>query len=229
MKALFLLLFLALPVSAFIDDPEEGVVYVEEFAPKGITLKAEKPGWVYATNKGGRKRGALMTGIDVELVSFTEKAYFVRGKRENGLGVSGWVTPAAFSSKDPEFVAKLKQVHTRQIAVRELIAKEEIALGMTPEEASKVLGRPTKTTVRRNAQVQTEVWEFIDYETVNHYASVRDAYTGAIYRQLTHTTKEIKSKTVVEFENGYITSTEETENRKGGGPKIVTFPIVFAW
>ena len=229
MKALFLLLFLALPVSAFLDDPEEGVVYVEEFALKGITLKVEKPGWVYSTNKGGRKRGALMTGTEVELVSFTEKAYFVRGKRENGLGVSGWVTPAAFSSKDPEFVAKLKQVHTRQIAVRELIAKKEIAMGMTPEEASKVLGRPTKTTVRRNATGQTKVWEFVDYETVNHYQSVRDPYTGAIFRQLTHTTKEIKSKTVVEFENGYITSTEETENQRGTGPKIVTCPIIFSW
>ena len=229
MKALFLLLFLALPVSAFLDDPEEGVVYVEEFAPKGITLKVEKPGWVYSTNKGGRKRGALMTGTEVELVSFTEKAYFVRGKRENGLGVSGWFTPAAFSSKDPEFVAKLKQVHTRQIAVRELIAKKEIAMGMTPEEASKVLGRPTKTTVRRNATGQTKVWEFVDYETVNHYQSVRDPYTGAIFRQLTHTTKEIKSKTVVEFENGYITSTEETENQRGTGPKIVTCPIIFSW
>jgi hypothetical protein len=229
MKALFLLLFMALPVSALLDEPEEGVVYVEEFSEKGITLKVEKPGWVYATNKGGRNRGALMTGIDVELVSFTEKAFFVRGKRENGQGVSGWVTPAAFSSKDPDFVAKLKQVHTRQIAVRELIEKKEIAIGMTPAEASKVLGRPTKTTVRRNATGQTEVWEFVDYETINHYANVRDPYTGAIYRQLTHTTKEIKSKTVVEFEHGFISSTEETENRNGGGPKIVTCPIVFSW
>ncbi|YCM46617.1 hypothetical protein V2O64_11360 [Verrucomicrobiaceae bacterium 227] len=229
MKALFLLLFLALPVSALLDDPEEGVVYVEEFAPKGITLKVEKPGWVYATNKGGRKRGALKTGIDVELVSFTEKAYFVRGKRESGEGVSGWVTPAAFSSTDPEFVTKLKLVHTRQILVRELIEKKEIALGMTSREASEVLGRPTKKTVRRNATGQTEVWEFIDYETINHYANVRDPYTGTIFRQLTHTTEEIKSRTVVEFENGYITSTEETKNRKGGAPKIVTCPIVFSW
>ena len=229
MKALFLILCLALPVWASVDDPEEGVVYVEEFAPKGITLKVEKPGWVYATNKGGRKYGALKTGIDVELVSFTDKAYFVRGKKEDGIGVSGWVTPAAFSAKDPEFVEKLKNVHTRQLAVRELIENKEIAIGMTPEEASKVLGKPTKTTVRRNAAGQTQIWEFVDYETVNHYANVRDPYTGGIFRQLTHTTKEIKSKTVVEFENGYVTSTEETENKKGNGPKIVTFPIVFRW
>jgi hypothetical protein len=74
-----LVLFLAIPAMALPDKPEKGVVYVEEFAPKGIKLKVEKPGWVYSTKQGGRKRGSLKIGINVELVSFTEKAYFVRG------------------------------------------------------------------------------------------------------------------------------------------------------
>lgn len=229
MKAFLCFLFLALPLMASIDDPEENVVYVEEFAPKGITLKVEKPGWIYATNEGGRKRGALKTGIDVELVSFTDRAYFVRGKRENGTGVSGWVTPAAFSSKDPKFVEKLKEVHSRQITVRELIANKEVALGMTPEELEKILGKPNKTTLRRNADGQTEIWEFIDYETVDHFATFRDPSTGALYRRFTHTTEEIKSKQVVEFENGFVSSTEQTKNKRGARPKVLTFPVVFSW
>ncbi|HBI32103.1 MAG TPA: hypothetical protein DDY45_08705, partial [Verrucomicrobiales bacterium] len=142
-----LLLFLVFPAMALPDKPEKGVVYVEEFAPKGIKLKVEKPGWVYSTKQGGRKRGSLKVGIEVELVSFTEKAYFVRGKRDNGIGVSGWVSPASFSSKDPKFVEKLKQVHARQLLVRELIDKKEVAIGMTPEEVSKIHTRPTKTKV----------------------------------------------------------------------------------
>ena len=124
----FLVLFLAFPAMALPDKPEKGVVYVEEFAPKGIKLKVEKPGWVYSTKQGGRKRGSLKVGINVELVSFTEKAYFVRGKRDNGIGVSGWVTPTSFSSKDPKFVEKLKQVHARQLLVRELIEKKKLRL-----------------------------------------------------------------------------------------------------
>ena len=39
-----LVLFLAFPAMALPDKPEKGVVYVEEFAPKGIKLKVEKPG-----------------------------------------------------------------------------------------------------------------------------------------------------------------------------------------
>ena len=91
---------------------------------KESSSKSKKPGWVYSTKQGGRKRGSLKVGINVELVSFTEKAYFVRGKRDNGIGVSGWVTPTSFSSKDPKFVEKLKQVHARQLLVRELIEKK---------------------------------------------------------------------------------------------------------
>jgi hypothetical protein len=225
----FFILFLAFPAMALPDKPEKGVVYVEEFAPKGIKLKVEKPGWVYSTKQGGRKRGSLKVGIEVELVSFTEKAYFVRGKRDNGIGVSGWVSPASFSSKDPKFVEKLKQVHARQLLVRALIEKKEVAIGMTPEEVSKIHTRPTKTKVKRTAKGQTTIWEFIKYETVSHFNTVRDPYTGQIFRQLTHTTNEEKSKVVIEFENGFASSIEISKNNGPGNPTTVGAPVIFAW
>ncbi|MCH1497702.1 MAG: hypothetical protein L7U83_01410 [Akkermansiaceae bacterium] len=225
----FFFLFLAFPAMALPDKPEKGVVYVEEFAPKGIKLKVEKPGWVYSTKQGGRKRGSLKVGIEVELVSFTEKAYFVRGKRDNGIGVSGWVSPASFSSKDPKFVEKLKQVHARQLLVRALIEKKEVAIGMTPEEVSKIHTRPTKTKVKRTAKGQTTIWEFIKYETVSHFNTVRDPYTGQIFRQLTHTTNEEKSKVVIEFENGFASSIEISKNNGPGNPTTVGAPVIFAW
>ena len=225
----FFILFLAFPAMALPDKPEKGVVYVEEFAPKGIKLKVEKPGWVYSTKQGRRKRGSLKVGIEVELVSFTEKAYFVRGKRDNGIGVSGWVSPASFSSKDPKFVEKLKQVHARQLLVRALIEKKEVAIGMTPEEVSKIHTRPTKTKVKRTAKGQTTIWEFIKYETVSHFNTVRDPYTGQIFRQLTHTTNEEKSKVVIEFENGFASSIEISKNNGPGNPTTVGAPVIFAW
>lgn len=228
-KAAFLFFALACVAPALPDKPEKDVVYVEEFSDDGIKLKVEKPGIVYATKKGGRNRGILKTGVDVELVSFTDRAYFVRGKREDNMGVSGWVTPAAFAAKDPKFVAKLKQVHTRQLLVRELIEKKEVALGMTPEEVAQIYPKPTKTKIRRNAKGQTQVWEMIEYDKIHHYAMVRDPVTGAFFRQLTHTTNEETSKVIVEFENGFVTAIEESENNGPGKPTIVSAPIIFAW
>lgn len=224
-----LLFVLSGPAFALFEDEKQEVVKVEEFAPDGITLKVEKPGIVYPTNKGGRQRGALKTNTEVELVSFTDRAYFVRGTRTDGEGVSGWVTPAAFSAKDPKFVEKLKQVHTRQLLVRELIANEEVALGMTPEEVSQIYPKPTKTRIRRNAEGQTQVWEMIEYDEINHYRLVRDPLTGTVFRQLSHTTTEEKSKVVVEFENGFVTAIEKSENNGPAKPTVVAAPVVFAW
>ena len=222
-------LALTLPAVALPEKLAPDVVYTEEFAPEGIKLKVEKPGWVFESKKGGRKYGALKVGTTVDLIHFTDKAYYVRGKRSNNEGVSGWVTPAAFSSKEPEFIKKLKEVHTRQLTVRELIANEEIALGMTPEEVELVLGEPTKTTLRRTKDGQTQVWEFVETIVQKHYATVRDPYTGALYRQYTHSTTEEKSKKVIEFENGFVTATEFSEQKGRNRPKIVTAPIIFAW
>jgi len=228
MKA-FLFLLLALPLMALPDKLEKDVVYTEEFAPKGIKLKVEKSGWVYSAKTSGRKRGALKVGTEVELVSFTDKAYYVRGKKQDGVGVSGWVTPAAFSSKDPQFIEKLKKVYTRQLLVRDLIAKKEIALGMTTEEAEKILGKPTKTKLRRTAEGQTQVWEFIEYDSVDHYTTLRDPQTGSFYRRFSHTTTEEKSKTSVEFQDGYVSAFEISKNDGPGKPTIVTAPVIFNW
>lgn len=227
--SLLFTLIIAGPAMGQFDEPEEDVVLVKEFAPDGIELKVEKPGIVYATKKGGRSRGTLKTGTKAELVSFTDRAYFVRGTRTDNLGVFGWVTPAAFTTKDPDFVEKLKKVHKRQLLVRELIANEEVALGMTPEEVSQIYPEPTKTKVRRNAKGQTQVWEMIEYDEINHYATIRHPTTGVLFRQITHTTREEISKVVVEFENGYVTAIEESKNNGPRRPTMVGAPIVFAW
>ena len=217
-----------LPAAAQLDaDPD--VVYVKDFYEKSVKLKVAKAGWVFATKKGGSKRGALKVGTDVELIGFTEKAYKIRGKKQNGSGVSGWVSPAALTSKDKDFAKKIQAVFERQIVVRELIEKKEIAIGMTDLEVAQVLGKPTKSKVRRTAKGQSATLEYIDYEIENHYANFRDPATGGIYRQLTHQTKEEKSKTVVEFENNIVIAIEESEDNGNARRRIVATPITFFW
>jgi len=217
-----------LPTSAQLnDDPD--VVYVEEFSEAPIKLQVAKPGWVFSTKKGGSKRGALKVDTNVELVGFTEKAYKIRGTRQDGIGVSGWVSPAALTAKDKDFASKIQAVFERQIVVRELIANNEIAIGMTDLEVDQVLGKPTKSKVRRTAKGQSATLEYIDYEIENHYANFRDPISGGIYRQLTHQTKEEKSKTVVEFENNIVIAIEESEDNGDTRRRIVATPILFFW
>lgn len=209
-------------------DSEPDVVYTEEFTDKKIELLAIVPGVVYATKKGGRKLGVLKKNTKATLVGFTDRAYKIQGQATHA-GVSGWVSPQVLASKDKDFVDNLKKVYERQLEVRELIANHDVAIGMTMEEVSAAMGKPTKTTVRRTAKGQSGKWEFIEYEEIGHYQMVRDPNTGNIYRQLTHTTKEELNKLVVEFENDVVTAMEESENNEGDAVKIVVPPLVFGW
>lgn len=209
-------------------DSEPDVVYTEEFTDDQIELLAVEPGTVYATKKGGRKLGVLKVNTKAKLIGFTDRAYKIQGEATHA-GVSGWVSPKALASKDKDFVENLKKVYERQLEVRELIANHEVAIGMSMDEVAAALGEPTKTKVRRTAKGQSGSWEFIEYEEVDHYQTVRDPYTGALFRRKTHTTREELNKLVVEFEDEVVTAIEETENNDGGRVKIVVPPLVLGW
>jgi hypothetical protein len=105
-----------------------------------------------------------------------------------------------------------------------------VVVGMTLDEVQKALGKPSKTTVRKTGKGETGAWEYVDYEEVKYYTTVRDPYTGNFYRTLSHVVQEEKGHTKVEFENGVVTAVEESEDRNGGGNvRIVVPPIVFGW
>ena len=55
----------------------------------------------------------LKANQTVRLEAITDKIYRVRGQGTRD-GISGWVAPWAFSSTDPDFVANLKNLYTRQ-------------------------------------------------------------------------------------------------------------------
>lgn len=231
-----LLLSLFLPASAQMKRPERkslidrdpDVVHLADHVKSPIELRVIKEAPVYSDKSGNRKLGTLRADQTVVLEAMTEKAYKVRGKGEKH-GISGWVGPHAFASKDPDFVENLKKLHARQLEVQALIEEKQVAIGMTPDEVSKARGNPTKTTVKQTEKGQTGRWEFIDYEQVSHYTTVRDPLSGQIFRQLSHVTQEEKGKTVIEFENGVVSALEESEQRRGGPVKIVVPPVIFLW
>ncbi len=230
MKLLIVLFSLANLATASLLNQDPTVVYTEEFAPEGIKLEVVKSLNVFASKAGKEKRGRLKLNTKVELVGFNERAFQVRGTRTNGEGVSGWVSPQALTSKNPNFIEDFKKIYKRQLIVRDLIENHEVAIGMTIDEVERSLGLPTKTKTRRTAEGTSDTWEFIVYETVKHYANIRDPHTGAVYRKLVNTTKEEKSKTQVEFENGVAKAIEESEDHsRRGRVRSVAWPIIYSW
>lgn len=231
-----LLLSMFLPVSAQVKRPERkslidrdpDVVHLAEAVEKPIELRVIKEAAVFSDKNGKNRAGTLKAEQTVVLEAMTEKAYKVRGEGTK-FGVSGWVGPHAFASKDPNFVENLKKLHKRQLEVQVLIEEKQVAIGMTAEEVSKSRGAPTKTQMKQTEKGQSGRWEYVDYEQVTHYNYVRDPYSGQVFRQASYTTQVEKGKTVVEFQNGVVTSLEESEDNRSSPVKIVVPPLVWVW
>ncbi len=235
--AFALLLFLAIPAFAQVKraerksllDQDPDVVYFEEESKKPIMLGVIKEAPVYSDKEGKVKLGYLKADQTVRLEAMTDRAYKVRGKGTSD-GISGWVPPWAFSSKDPKFVENLKLLYARNLQVQKLIEAHQVAVGLTMEEVTKSLGTPTKTTMRKTGEGQSGRWEFIDYEEVKNYADFRDPVSGQFYRKLISVTQIEKGKTAVEFENGMVSAVEESEDRqKSGNTRIIVPPLVWGW
>lgn len=129
-------------------DSDPDVIYLKDHVEKTITLLTAQPATVYSTKNGSRRLGAFKANTKVELLAMTEKAYRVKGQASHG-GVIGWVDPKLLASKDKNFITNLKQLYERQIIINELIAKKDIAIGMTLEEVGKSLGQPTETEIKQ--------------------------------------------------------------------------------
>ncbi len=206
-------------------DSEPGVVYLEQASVKPLELKVIREAPVFSDKEGKHQLGTLAANQVARIEAITDKVYRVRGMGTRG-GIAGWVAPWAFSPNDPEFAAKLKQFYDRQIQVQELIAANQIACGMTMEEISRVLGKPTKTSSRKTETGETATWEYVRYEEVKHYITRVDPTTGTPYRQLSHITQEEKSRINVDFENQIATAIEESKDHSKKSPRILLPPWI---
>ncbi len=231
--AMFFTCLLAIPLDAQVKrtprksllDSEPGVVYLEQASVKPLELKVIREAPVFSDKEGKHQLGTLAANQIARIEAITDKVYRVRGMGTRG-GIAGWVAPWAFSPNDPEFAAKLKQFYDRQIQVQELIAANQIACGMTMEEISRVLGKPTKTSSRKTETGETATWEYVRYEEVKHYITRVDPTTGTPYRQLSHITQEEKSRINVDFENQIATAIEESKDHSKKSPRILLPPWI---
>jgi hypothetical protein len=208
---------------------EPDVIYLVDILEEPIKLKVIKEAPVFSDREGKHRLGFLKANQTVELEGMTEKAYRVRGMGRTNNGIAGWVGPHAFSHPQEDFVAKLRQLYERQIAVNVIIAEKGVAIGMTLAEVEKSRGKPTKTSVRRTAKGEAGSWEYIDFDEVKHYITRVDPLSGQPFRQFSHITREETGKTLVEFEDGLVTALQEDENSGPGNVRIIVPPLVFGW
>jgi hypothetical protein len=205
---------------------EPGTITVEGLLPKPVIVKVAQEATVYYHADLQRPLGAMAPGTVVTLVALGDNAYRVRGRARHG-DVAGWLRPADVISPDPDLHENLKKVHARQLQVRELIAKNEVALGMTAEEVRLSLGKPTRSNSKLTAFGREDTLEYSIFERVPQTITGRDAL-GNIVQSIVYVKVETGTLSI-SLKDNLVDAIEEKQGSPlgGGGVKIVVPPIIF--
>lgn len=203
---------------------EAGAIYLEDLLDKPVTIPVAKPTAIYYDITLKRYLGTLRTGQSLELQAIADHAYRVRGKAQQGQ-VVGWVSSAAVDSLKPEFVQAMKSAAERHARVQDLIAKNEVAMGMTGEEVLLSLGKPQKKSTRVDAGGREEIWEYISYRRVPERQSYLDRYNRLAYRTVYVNVPD--GQMTVIMKNNIVNAVEESEGNlvEDRGARIVVPPI----
>jgi hypothetical protein len=208
---------------------EDGAIYLEEFLDQPIKVKITQVAAVYSNLTAERWLGNLIAGREAELLAVSEKAYRVRGRAQQGQ-VAGWIAKSAVEGVDKKMEENLVKLHQRQVLVDDLIAKHQVALGMTLAEVEASLGKPDARRAKVDKDGHQAVFDYITYERVPQTTVSYDQF-GRAFQSVTYI-KVPTGKVSLSFKNELVASIEESEGSElaaqggGAGIRIVPPPIL---
>jgi hypothetical protein len=207
---------------------EAGAIYLSDFATKPMKLKVLEPAPAYFDLTSGRYAGTLRSPQVVELLAISDKLYRVRGNAQQGQ-ILGWVDPKFLQPIPKETLEALKQSDERRRTVEALIAKNEVALGMTVDEVQLSLGKPQKKTSRASKDKALEqVFEYVRYQLMPQTTNVMGP--GGIMNVATTYVKMPVGTLTVTFKDGIAESLDQSEGTVASGETtIVAPPVVVYW
>lgn len=157
---------------------EPGAIYLSDFGQKPLKLKVLNNAVpCFFDVAMTRFAGTLRFPQVVQVEAVTDTACRIRGNAQQG-GVAAWVAYDQLEALPDGLLVNLKKSEERRHIVDALIAKNEVAIGMTTDEVSQARGTPTKTSVKQTGKGQTGRWEYIEVEQVQHFNYLRDPVTG---------------------------------------------------
>ena len=144
---------------------ESGAIYLSDFGQKPLRLRVLRPAPCYFDINMTRYAGTLRFPQIVQVEAFSDYGCRIRGNAQQG-GVAAWIPYNELEPLPEDLLANLKKSEERRRIVDELIARNEVAIGMTIDEVGRSLGKPQKVTNRADQEGTTQIWEFIKYDLV---------------------------------------------------------------
>ena len=230
---------------------EPGVIYLSDFEIKDPRYPLTEAAPSYFDSDLKRYAGTLRFPQRVELDALSPAGmYRVRGNAQQG-GVAAWIEPRFLDGVPGDLVTKLRAADQRRREVEELIARNEVAIGMTLDEVARSLGKPQKRSSTTNRTGSTQTFEYIRYKLVPQtvytptYAQTVLGITPDPRRPLETVVLRgggygLNASTVyvkvpvgtikVAFLNGVVESIDESEGTLvGANASIVVPPVNLVW
>jgi len=208
---------------------EPGAIYLSDFAAKPMKLKVLEPAPAYFDLMTGRYAGTLRAPQTVEVQAISDKMIRVRGNAQQGQ-ILGWVDPKYLQPIPKGVLEALKKSDERRRIVAALIAKNEVALGMTPDEVQLSIGKPQKKTTRASKDKALEqVFEYVKYQLIPQTTNAIGP--GGIVTVATTYIKTPVGTITVTFKDGIAEAIDQSEGTvlSGNETTIVAPPILVYW
>jgi hypothetical protein len=187
------------PAGPIVRDP--GAIYLSDFGLKPLPLKVLRPAPCFFDMAMTRYAGTLRFPQTVKVEAVADKVCRIRGNAQQG-GVAAWVAYDELEPLPEGLLANLKKSEERRQIVEALIAKNEVAIGMTVDEVGRSLGKPQKKTKRADKDGTQQVWEFIKYDLVPQ-TTYAPGYTQTIIKD----GKKKPGNVIVQGQSGYFANT----------------------
>jgi hypothetical protein len=205
-RALWFLAWLAAVAGAGQTRAEE-LFYLDQFNEPPFQLKCLHRAAITVGRDGRGVIGYLAKRQPVTVLAVGQPVHYVSAQLATGR-VRGWVEAAALEPPPAELVARLRQRHARRLRHLELIARGEVAAGMTQAEVRASLGRPQRRVRVRTADGRQEQWVYVTYRYVPYYRRVQQP--GGGWRQLVSYRRQPWGQRVIVFVGGEVSAVEES-------------------
>lgn len=229
---------------------ETGAIYLSDFDVEPLKLALRGPAPCYFELDAKRYAGTLRFPQTVKLDAVAPSGLLrVRGNAKQG-GVAAWVDPSYLEPLPADFVSNLQKADERRREVEALIARNEVAIGMTLDEVARSLGKPQKRSSRTSREGSSQVFEYVRYKLIPQTV-YSPAYVESItgirpdprvrletvvvrggygYNASTVYVKVPVGTITVTFQDGIVESIEESEGTLvGADASIVVPPVNLVW
>ncbi len=227
---------------------EPGAIYLSDFGERPLRQKLLRPARCFFDARMTRYVGTLRFPQTVRIEAFLDDVCRIRGDAQQG-GVAGWIPYSELEPLPENLLSDLRQAEERRVEVEDLIARNEVAIGMTSEEVQRSLGRPQKKTKRAEKDKLLQIWEYIRYQlvpqttygpgvtqTVVTIPPGTNSPGGSFVTTgtgLTANTVYVKvpvGSLTVTFENDIVESLDQTEEKMTNGKvSVVVPPLEVYW